>query len=433
MEQNEMLSAGRYCLKLSSKLAVFVFAVALQLHLIAYAGAEADNVAAATYTLEEILLLAQKKNPSVSVFRANIDAARGALVSAKGYPNPEITGGIGWAHERDSTAPYRNENFFGLAQPFEWPGKRQYRRKTAEADLQVAEFDLEDFRLELRALVKDAFYNVVLSEKSLEVAQRNLQTAQGLVDSAKLRVDSGEAPELELLKAQVEFMKIKKDVVASESRVTVSRSVLNSLLGGSLESEYRLTFNTVQTARTYDLNSLIESAIKSHPRIQRQEKAIQAAEYAIKTEQQSRYPDINVEGSSEKELDKSGYSIGLSIPIPILYRRQGEIAVTQAAKLRAQAELQRTRVDLTNLITQEYQNYQVALNVIGVFEEGLLKQAEEALRIAQFSYQQGETDLLELLDAQRTLRNTLIEYYDAQFQLQSSLARLERVAGELPQ
>jgi outer membrane protein TolC len=48
------------------------------------------------------------------------------------------------------------------------------------------------------------------------------------------------------------------------------------------------------------------------------------------------------------------------------------------------------------------------------------------------SYQQGESDLLNLLDAQRVQRATLIEYHEAQFELQAALARLEQVTGGLP-
>lgn len=83
-------------------------------------------------------------------------------------------------------------------------------------------------------------------------------------------------------------------------------------------------------------------------------------------------------------------------------------------------------------IIEEYQNYRIALDQLKVFEEGLLKEADEARRIAQFSYQQGESDLLNLLDAQRVERTTLIEYHEAQFELQVALARLEQATGGLP-
>jgi outer membrane protein, heavy metal efflux system len=66
-----------------------------------------------------------------------------------------------------------------------------------------------------------------------------------------------------------------------------------------------------------------------------------------------------------------------------------------------------------------------------VFEKGLLKQAQEALRIAQFSFQQGAVSLLEVLDAQRVQQQILFDYAQARFELSIALTRLERAAGGL--
>jgi len=64
-----------------------------------------------------------------------------------------------------------------------------------------------------------------------------------------------------------------------------------------------------------------------------------------------------------------------------------------------------------------------------VLEKGLLKQAEEALRIAKFSFQQGAASLLEVLDAQRVQRQVLFDYAQARFELSVALSRLERAVG----
>ena len=49
------------------------------------------------------------------------------------------------------------------------------------------------------------------------------------------------------------------------------------------------------------------------------------------------------------------------------------------------------------------------------YEQGLLKQAQEALRIAQVSFKFGEANLLDVLDAQRVLRQTQLDYVQAQY------------------
>ena len=385
------------------------------------------------YSLAEIVALAEQHNPSVSVFQANIAAARGALTSARAYPNPEVEVEVGKGRPLDSPGSgYEQERRFGLSQSLEWSGKRAGRTKAADAQVGVAQEALNDFRLELRAEVKEAFFQTLLAQHIASVVTQNVATARSLVESARLRVESGEAPELDLIKARVELFNVTRDSRRAENRITVAKAALNSLLGGALDHEFEVVGEPPGPATSYELSPLIQQALARHPLIARQEQALAAAGYTLSQERHARVPDLTIRGSTSEEIDKRSSSIGLALSVPLLSQRQGEIATARAGEARAQAELARTRLELTKLITQEYENYRIAVDQLTIFEEGLLKQADEALRIAQFSYQQGELDLLNLLDAQRVQRATLLQYYEARFDLQTALARLERVTGESP-
>ncbi|HLF85744.1 MAG TPA: TolC family protein [Nitrospiria bacterium] len=385
------------------------------------------------YTLQETLVIAEEKNPSMAVFRANLESAQGALISARAYANPELEVEFGRGRAAgEGGSAYVPEHSLGLSQSIEWPGKRLYRRKTAETELGVSREEMEDFRLELISQVKDAFFNLLLTERILEVSIKNRGTIKALVSSVRLRVDLGEAPELELIKAEVEFLKGTKDLKKAENRVAIVKAVLNSLLGGALGEDYEIQGEFLAPEKHLEFAMLVDTALTRHPLILRQKKALEAADYALLRERQARVPDLILKGSISDETDKRSYAVGLSVSFPIFYQNQGEIKVADAGKTRAQAELERTRLELTKLIIQEYQNYQIAISQLDVFDKGLIKQADEALRIARFSYEQGESGLLDLLDAQRVQRSTLSEYYEAQFELQAALARLERVTGGLP-
>lgn len=408
-----------------------LFALMMSIALIKPSAAEEGGK---RYSLEEILTLAEQRNPSLSVFQANVEVARGGLTSARAYPNPEAMIEFGAGKPLDTpNAGSEQEHRLEVSQSLEWPGKRASRRRAAEAQVGVARGTLEDFRLELRAQVKEAFFQTILAQQTAQVAAQNLATARSLVESAQLRVESGEAPELELIKARVELLNVTKESRRAENRIGIVKAALNSLLGGTLDHEFEVVDESSRPAATsYEVAPLIEQALARHPLIVRQQKAVAAASYTLAQERHARIPDLTVTGSTSEEIDKRSSSIGLGLSIPLLSQRQGEIATARADEARAQAELARTRLDLTKLITQEYENYRIALDQLKIFEEGLIQEAAEALRIAQFSYQHGELDLLNLLDAQRVQRATLLEYYDAQFGLQTALARLERVTGGLP-
>jgi cobalt-zinc-cadmium efflux system outer membrane protein len=146
-------------------------------------------------------------------------------------------------------------------------------------------------------------------------------------------------------------------------------------------------------------------------------------------ERQARMPTVTVNGSYWREIGREAVTAGLSVPTPLWYQRQGEITAAFGAKRREEAELLHMRNELLRAVNQHYQDARTTADMIEVFEKGLLKQAQEALRIARFSFQQGASSLLEVLDAQRVQRQILLDYTQARFDLSVALARLERAVG----
>lgn len=413
-----------YCLQGMLVFVLFILAPVMAL------GAESQGK---RYTLQDVLTLAEEKNPSVAIFQAHLEAARGALTAARAYPNPDFSVDFGRGKPSGNVdAKYEGESRFDVGLPLEWPGKRLSRRKAAAAEIGLSEQASDDFRLALRSQVKEAFFELLFSQRMLDASQKNVGTAEALLSAAQLRVDSGEAPALELIKARVELAREQKERRRAESQVAITKAALNGLLGGALHPEEDITGDFSGTKRDLHLSALIDEAMARHPHILSQKKAIEAAGHRLSFERHSRIPDLTLRGGLSEEIDKRSYFVGLSFTLPLFYQRQGEIAEAQAGAAKAAAELEKSRTELARLITQEYQNYRIALDQLIIFEEGLLKETEEVLQIARLSYRQGESNLLELLDAQRVQRATLIEYFEAQLELESALARLERVTGGVP-
>jgi len=386
----------------------------------------------ARYTLAEILQLASARNPSLASFLANIESVQGETATARAYPNPTFTfqGGRGEPRGPDvGVLAAGTEYQATVLQPLEWPLKRQSRIQAAAARLETARLDAEGFRLFLRATTKDTFYRVILAAKQAELAERNVDTVKELRRSVDVRVRTGEGAAFELVKADVELLKAEKEVNRARNQVELARASLNALLGNTLPTSFSLAGEFEHPQALPDLLTLIEQSLGGHPAIDRQRREIERWRHQLNFEKQARVPDVGFGGMVMREIDKDAVGLVLSVPFPVWDRRSGLIATATAEGRRAEAELERARAELSRAITQEYQNYRIAADQLAVFERGLLKQAEEALRIAQISFRQGASGLLDLLDAQRVQRATLQEYYAALFDLSAAQAQLERVVG----
>jgi cobalt-zinc-cadmium efflux system outer membrane protein len=169
--------------------------------------------------------------------------------------------------------------------------------------------------------------------------------------------------------------------------------------------------------------------LSQHPVLKRQGKVVEQAESTVTKERQSRVPNVTLFGAYARETGREGVVGGVSLPTPLWYRQQGHIAAALGTQRKEEAELIRSRNDLARAINQHAREAETAQDQILVYEEGLLKQAQEALRIAQLSFRQGASSLLDVLDAQRVQRQITVDYNQARFELSLALTRFERAVG----
>ena len=410
-------------------------------------GAVADFSEAATesgeqiYDLNEIVDLALAKNPLVTFAEGQIELQRGAQTAAGAYPNPTVGGASGHGLLRDAgnlsidpISPRQSLTEYNVTvgQPVEWPAMRAARQRVADLGLATANVGLLETQLNLRSLVKVAFYDLLLAQQDATLARRNLEIIEGVQRIVKARVKSGEAPQFEAIKAEVEVLKARQQLARADNLVRVNRVTVNTLTGGSLGTSYVIQGDFTGIPQEIYLEGLMNRMMNQHPTIQRLLKSVEQSDWKVEFERQMRVPSVTVGGSYWREIGREAYQGGLSVPMPLWYRRQGEIASSLGAKRREEAELLRARNELARSVNQHYQDARTTAELIDVFDKGLLKQASEALRLAQFSFQQGASSLLEVFDAQRVQRQIMLDYAQARHDLAVSLARLEQaVGGEL--
>ena len=399
--------------------------------------AKAADVAKPTYDLLRVLDLALERNPVVDRAQGVIDQTVGQRVAAGAYPNPTIQadGGRGFLRDAGPLATEiprsATEYMAFLGQPIEWPKKRAARQSAAEAGLAGATVGLVETRLNLTAEVKLAFYDLLLAQRDANLARQNLDIVRDVQRIVNARVRLGEAPQFEAIKAQVEVLKAEQGVTRAENVVRVNRVFLDTLTVGALGADYNIDGDFRIFPRDLSLQPLVTRAMEQHPSIQRLEKSVEQAHRNIEFERQARVPNVTFTTSYTREYGREGVDFGLSVPTPIWYQNQGQIATALGNKRTEEAGLLRMRNTLVREVNQYFQDARTTAELIDVFEKGLLKQSQEALRIAQFSFQQGESSLLEVLDAQRVLRQILFDYAQARFDLSVALSRLERAVGGL--
>jgi cobalt-zinc-cadmium efflux system outer membrane protein len=393
----------------------------------------ATELSSPEYTLNQVTQLALQHNPVMSGAEAVLEQSQGQRVTAGAYLNPTITGSAGRGSIRDpSTGVSITERTITVEQPLEWLGKRAARQRAADAGLAGALAGMDEAKVVLMAEVKAAFFQLLFAQQDAQLARENLKTVEDLVKLVSARVSTREAPKFELVKATVELQKSKKDLARADNALLVARAKLNTVTGKALGERFAIQGEFEPVRSGLDLRVLMDQALDRQPALRRQQNMVEQAEFTIEQERASRMPNVAVIGQYHREAGDESLMAGLSVPLPIWYRRQGEIGTAMGTHRRAQAERDRLQQELEQAITQHFQEVRTTQAQMQVFEQGLLFQAKEAFDIAQFSFRHGAASLLEVIDAQRVYRQTLLEYAQARADHSIAMARLERAVGGLP-
>lgn len=382
------------------------------------------------FELDRIIELALERNPTIAGAQSVIQQDEGRRTQAGAYPNPTIGGNTASAALRDPSNGTRlTEYGMTLHQTVEWPGMRAARKDAAEAGLAGATVGLDEAKLNLIAEVKQVFYELLLAERTVDLLQQNLDIVQDVLRIVKARVRSGEGPQFEAVKAEVEVLKAKQEIMKAKNTVRVKLVGLDTLTSGALGPRYKVQGDFRSLRDRLDPEQMVTRDVSEHPVLKRHGKLVEQAEYTVTKERQGRVPNVTLFGGYAREVGREAVIGGLSMPTPIWYLQQGHIATALGTQRKEEAELLRARNEIGRAINQHAREAETAQEQIIVYEEGLIKQAQEALRIAQLSFRQGASSLLEVLDAQRVQRQITVDYNQARFELSQALTRYERAIG----
>lgn len=392
-----------------------------------------STVAAAAYplTLEETLALAQG-NPTILASQAQKDAASAAVQTARAYPNPavELMGGPSSSLE---TGGLSGPNAIALvAQPIELPSVRASRRDRAMAGLEAAEAATRNVNLIVQARVKQAFYEILRQQNEAEMALQNQILLEQIRDRVKLRVETGEAPRYELVKAEAEVLSATKNRERAELQVESAKSVLRALVGPKMPMDFEVKGELEAPDTLPPIEELRAILLERHPALVQLQSQLRQAQEQLRLEKNLRYPQPTLLAGFEHSPDLNQWRFGFSIPLPLWNQRQGPIAEAFAEVKETEAVAEQQRLVLLREMESAYTRYRIAARQEEAFETGLLSEAEYALRVAETAYRQGARGILDYLDAQRVYQAVRQDYINARFNKQIAYTEIERLLASGP-
>jgi cobalt-zinc-cadmium efflux system outer membrane protein len=308
---------------------------------------------------------------------------------------------------------------------------RDARSRSADAGVASATAGADAFRINLTAAVQTAFYEVLRREAEVALAREDTEILRNARNRVEVRVQTGEAPRFDLIRAEAELLNAIKTQETAGLRVLQAKAGLSRLVG-ALPRDYLVKGDLPAERALPPLEAMQKQLLAASPEFARAAAELKQAESRLEVEREQRLPPVTLVAGTDQDPDRRNVMVGVSVPLPLWNRREGPIAEAVAAAAAARARADDLRLALTQELEIAYQRYLINQRQVSTFESGLLKQAEAAMKVAEAAYRFGERGILDYLDAQRTYRAVRGDYLNARYELQYARIDIDRLRAVEP-
>lgn len=403
------------------------------------AAAYAQAAAPVTHlTMDEAIRLAVARNQALQAQRLTVDASKADEITAALKPNPNLSFSLSGfpAFSFNLYTPDYLKNTLtydvGASYLFERGGKRKNRILVAQNTTDVTAKTVSDAERQLRFQTAQAFINLLLAKSTLDLAQQDLQSFSQVVEVNRQRVQAGDLAQADFYKISLQKLQFEQDVSAAQVGLVQARATLRQLVGFDTVAEnVDAVGDLAHTTQTLNLDDLKRQALDARPDLQEARSNVTLAKSTLTLQQSNAKQDVSG-GIDYLRNDVGPYSslnVGASIDLPIHDRNQGNIAKSEVQVRQASESEQAAEYLVLTDVTSAYAGWQTADQIVKVYESGYLDQARQSLDISQYVFQRGAGSLLDLLDAERTYRDTQLGYRQALAAYMTSVAQLNLAVG----
>jgi outer membrane protein TolC len=390
-------------------------------------------------TLDELVAEALAANPEVKASTARWEMFTQKARQAGSFDDPMLMVGINNGLIRDPLDFERDlttSKVIGVSQKVPFFGKRALARDAADLEAEATRWEVEERKLELAAMVKETWYRLFFTDRSLEVLERTIATLDDLVRFTESIYGVGQGRQADVLRSQVERSKMEEmRLILQQQRRSLEASI-NTLLNRPTATTVPTVDGVELTAVTLDPVELENLADISRPLLRslavRIDKA--KAEHAIAAKEF--FPDFTLAFEymqKDSIMDDPGYdmynaSISFNLPLQRA-RRHAMVAESEASRQMAAEELNVTRNTIRKTIADLLAQLERDRRMASLYREGILPQAGASLESSLSAYRAGKGEFMQVLDSRMALFNVERDYYKAVAEHQMELARLEATVG----
>ena len=390
--------------------------------------------------LDDLVALALSTNPEVHAARESFDASRERAPQVESLPDPKLSGRYLIQEVETRVGP---QNWaLGVQQNFPALGSLTALRKAADARSLAEAARLVSTILAVTLDLKVAWYELYYLEQAIESLQEDQERLQSLEQVIRRDYASGSALYTTLIRVQVELGRSENRLASMQDQRRPKVTRINSILHRPSAAPLPSPSTLPQLGRLLTTNELERRMGESNPELTRLRHDRDAADEDQRGADLVGRPGfsfgveyISTGSAANPALAGSGTDpiiAKFSIDLPVHHARYSAARREARARSRmARSSLSATHDRLRTELERDHFLARDTERQIALYQETLIPRARQAFEAVETSFRGGQSNYIELIDAERVLLDFDLALKRALTDRMIAHARLEALVGDV--
>lgn len=392
-----------------------------------------------TLSLKGIIEEALHNNQEIQAVRHNVKAKED-MAGAEGVLDDPIFKiemmDLSKEHPLDISPGSAMQTRYSFSQMFPYPGKLPLQKHIALKEALMAEEELRITEIGIIKMIKEAYYEYQMITESIKIVEEIKDLLSATAKTAEIKYSTGDVSQQDVIKAQLEVSMLINEAINLKAEREVTAAEIKALLNRSQDTTLpepdKISPDKVSISKSYlRIDALTAKALKNNPSLRLMRYGTEEEDLKAELTKKNYYPDFML---GIAPIQRNGrfdsWDAMFQINIPI-WRSKYDKQVSEAVST---AEVMKSRLRSEEYIkTAEVKEWivkvETADKIWELYETTLMPQSELSFNSALKNYQAGKVDFITLLDTERLLKKTKMDYINALITYHKRVAALEWVTG----
>jgi cobalt-zinc-cadmium efflux system outer membrane protein len=369
-------------------------------------------------TIDQAVAGALRDNLDLRAASYEVDKARGRLLQARLWPNPELE--LSTRTDRTFNDEGERTSAAGFQQAFPISGRLRFAKRVSRVDVAQAMAEIRNRERLLIGEVQRDFLNVLLLRQQIAANREFVGLNREFVDVLEERLKRAEVSEVDVNLARVELQRLGVEFALLETDLVARELSLKLRMGLPPEAKISPEGNVEALTGRFRPEKYQTTMVVNRPDLRQTELGIDRAAAEARLARAEAWADwtLGTTYESERTLDlptglRSDEFLGfkVSIPIALWNRNQGRVYERKAAADQARQQFEAQRLSIRSEIATALARALKLRDAVGNYRRDLLPALSQTNTLVRNGYNEGlipATQVIQVQQQQTTLRSSFL-------------------------